>query len=303
MRVSFYQTNQAELRQQVNQRTQQLEQTNEYIKNQAEELRLHSLHLREINEVLLEKQKFIQVQSEQLKETNQSLSILNAAKDKFFSIIAHDLRNPFNVVTGFSELLLHDTDKISNEKLRRYVEIIHNSAKNGNDLLANLLQWSRSQTGRMQFDPVKLNLSAVAEETINLLGGEAQRKNIEISQYIDSKVFVMADAEMIKTVFRNLLSNAIKFSFNEGKIVIRSAFYDSVVEIAVADNGVGIGEENMDMLFRIDKTITSKGTSNESGTGLGLILCKEFIEKHNGKIWVVSEKGKGSEFKFSLPIT
>jgi signal transduction histidine kinase/ligand-binding sensor domain-containing protein len=302
LRVSFYRSNQKELKQQVSQRTEQLEQTYEHIKSQAEELRLHSLQLKEINEILLEKQKLIQIQSEQLKETNNSLLKLNAAKDKLFSIIAHDLRNPFNVVTGFSDLLLNGINNIENDKLIRYVEIIHNSAKSGNDLLANLLQWSRSQTGRMPFDPVKLNLSALAEETIILLGGESHRKEIKISQNISSNIFVLADAEMIKTIFRNLLSNAIKFTYNQGEININSAIKDSIVEISVADNGTGISEGTIDLLFRIDKTVSSKGTSNEQGTGLGLILCKEFVEKHNGHIWVESTIGEGSKFIFTLSL-
>jgi signal transduction histidine kinase/ligand-binding sensor domain-containing protein len=302
LRVSFYQTNQEELKQQVSQRTRQLEETNEHIKSQAEELRLHSKQLKEINEILLEKQKLIQIQSEQLKEKNNSLLLINAAKDKFFSIIAHDLRNPFNVVTGFSELLLNGINNIENDKLIRYVEIIHNSAKSGNDLLANLLQWSRSQTGRMPFDPVNLNLLAIAEETINLLGGEFHRKSIKISQNISSQIFVLADAEMIKTIFRNLLSNAIKFSYNQGEIEIHSTIKGSIVEISVSDNGTGMNEETIGLLFRIDKTVSSKGTSNEPGTGLGLILCKEFIEKHNGQIWVESTIGIGSKFIFTLPL-
>jgi len=164
------------------------------------------------------------------------------------------------------------------------------------------LQWSRSQTGRIAYNPTKLNIYTLSEEVINLLQGDAYNKNITILQLIDPAITVFADENMLKTIIRNLLSNAIKFSHEQGNISLKSAIIDQQVEITVADTGVGIPAENLPRLFRIDATVTTKGTANETGTGLGLILCKEFIEKHNGKIWVESKEGKGSEFKFILPL-
>ncbi len=272
------------------------------IEEQSEELRAHSENLKDINKLLIEKQQLIINQSEQLKATNEELSILNATKDRFFSIIAHDLRNPFNVVSGFSEILLRNFDKLPPEKIRKFHEMIHTSSKSGNNLLENLLQWSRSQTGRISYEPIKLNLLAVAEETIRLLESDAERKHITFQQSIDPHQIVLADENMIKTIFRNLLSNAIKFTGANGKIDLKSKANDQQVEITIADTGVGIPADTISKLFRVDTIVTTKGTSKESGTGLGLLLCKDFVEKQGGKIWVESEVGKGSEFKFTLPL-
>jgi len=272
------------------------------IEEQAKELRAHSKNLKDINDILVDKQQIILKQSEQLKETNQELSSLNATKDRFFSIIAHDLRNPFNVVSGFSEILLNKFDKLSPEKIRKFHEMIYTSSTSGNALLENLLQWSRSQTGRISYEPVKITLFAIAEETMRLLEGDAERKHITIQQLIEPNITVFADENMIKTIFRNLVSNAIKFTGENGTITLKSKIDGQMVIILVTDNGMGIPAETLSKLFRVDTIVTTKGTAKESGTGLGLLLCKEFVEKHNGKILVESETGKGSEFKFTLPL-
>ncbi len=261
-----------------------------------------TVELEHSNQLLLSNQKLIQRQAEKLQETNKELSVLNSTKDRFFSIIAHDLRNPFHVVKGFSEIILRDLENLPQEKLRNFISLIHTSSTIGNNLLENLLQWSRAQTGHIAFTPTKLNLAIVANETILLLEGEAHQKNIKINQLIEPNIIVSADENMIQTIFRNLISNALKFSHKNGTITIKSAIYQNKVEVTVADTGVGIPPENLALLFRIDATVTTSGTSNEPGTGLGLILCKEFAERHNGKIWVESEVGKGSEFKFTLPL-
>ncbi len=330
LRIAFYRRRQKELTTMVKQRTYELLKTNRLlterqlrieeqseelktineqllarqakIEEQSEEISSNSANLKDINNQLIEKQKLVLKQSEQLKETNQQLSILNATKDRFFSIIAHDLRNPFNVVSGFSEILLKNIDNLPAEKVHKFLDMIHASSLNGNYLLENLLQWSRSQSGRISFEPSELNLFAIVEENIRLVKADAERKHIQFQQLIDPDVTVFGDENMIKAILRNLLSNAIKFSYEKGTIIIKSSTNNQFVEITVADNGVGISKETIDKLFRVDSTITTKGTAKEPGTGLGLIICKEFIEKHNGKIWVESVVGKGSEFKFALPL-
>ena len=298
-----------ERQQQIEEQSEELKLTNEQltenqvrIEEQAEELRAHSENLKDINDLLVDKQEIILQQSEQLKKTNQELSLLNVTKDRFFSIIAHDLRNPFNVVSGFSEILLKNFDKLSPAKIRKFHEMIHTSSTAGNNLLENLLQWSRSQTGRISYEPVKLNLLALAEETFRLLESDAERKNISIKQLIEPEITILADENMIKTIFRNLISNAIKFTGEEGTITLKSKIDNQMVIVSIADTGMGIPPETINKLFRVDTIITTKGTAKESGTGLGLLLCKEFVEKHCGKIWVESELGKRSEFKFTIPL-
>jgi signal transduction histidine kinase/ligand-binding sensor domain-containing protein len=329
LRVALYRKRQKELEETVMQRTQELTNTNKLltdrqarveeqaeelksineqllarqtkIEEQAEEILANSSNLKEINELLIDKQKLILSQSDQLKETNQQLSLLNATKDRFFSIIAHDLRNPFNIVTGFSEILLKNYPKLPADKIEKYLDMIYASSLSGNYLLENLLQWSRSQSGHITFEPSELNLYALVEKIIRLLEADAERKHIQIQQTIDSHCIVYADENMINTILRNLISNAIKFSYENGKVLIEAVNNNDHVEISVADNGVGIPQETISKLFRVDSTISTKGTAKEPGTGLGLIICKEFIDKHKGRIWVESTVNKGSSFKFALP--
>ncbi len=316
-RVIALQRQKRALEQKVSERTRQLKEVNEslnetntvleerqqFIEEQAEVIRTNNKNLKDINELLIDKQKVILEQSEQMKEANQQLSLLNATKDKFFSIIAHDLRNPFNAVSGFSEIMLKKINTMPQEKTFKYLNMIYSASKTGSNLLENLLQWSRSQTERITFEPVQLNLFTIAEEVLKLIEGDTEQKNITLKQLIDQNIFVFADENMLKTVFRNIVSNAIKFSYESGTIILKSEIKDQFVEVNISDSGVGISEENIEKLFRIDITHTTKGTSNESGTGLGLILCKEFVEKNGGKIWVESIAGKGSEFKFTLPLS
>jgi len=314
LRVALYRKNQKELSLLVKQRTREISQANDVllerqtrIEEYAEELRTHTENLREANDLLIDKQKLIEIQADQLKDTNEQLSVLNSTKDRFFSIIAHDLRNPFHTVSGFAEVLIKDYKKLPPEKIEKYLNLIYASSASGNNLLENLLQWSRTQTGRIAYEPTKLNLLAIAEETINMLEGDILRKNITTRQLIGSNITVFADENMLKTIFRNLVSNAIKFSHENGTITLKSAVIDQQVEVTVADTGVGIPQKTLSLLFRIDATVTTKGTANETGTGLGLILCKEFVEKHQGVLSVESEtdssrKDKGSKFKFTLPL-
>lgn len=239
--------------------------------------------------------------AEAIKKYADELKQLNATKDKFFSIIAHDLKNPFITILGFSDLLLNDYNELTDEEILFYIEEMKKSADISHNLLQNLLQWSRSQTGRIEFNPVKLNLSDLIKENFNLLNATATNKQIELISEVPDNLFINADEEMIKTILRNLISNAIKFTPKGGKVKICSRIQNNFIETCVEDTGIGMSEEIMSKLFRLDVSHTSKGTDQEAGTGLGLILCKEFVEKNNGTIRVESEPGKGSRFIFTLP--
>ncbi len=257
--------------------------------------------------------KTIQDQYDELKELNASLEEkvklrtkelqdLNNTKDKFFSIIAHDLKNPFNTLLGFSDLLKNNYDAFNDEKRKEFVDIIHITSRSGYSLLENLLEWSRSQTGRISFSPDDINFSIIVEEIVSMSNSSALKKKITISNNLDPDLSnLFADENMLRTIMRNLLSNAIKFTPANGVVEINSKKDNGVTEISVKDSGIGMSDEDKEKLFRIDVYHTKKGTEDESGTGLGLILCKEFIEKHKGKIWVESEEGKGATFCFTIP--
>jgi signal transduction histidine kinase len=229
------------------------------------------------------------------------LNELNASKDKFFSIIAHDLKNPFNTIIGFSEMLKEEITSGELNKSGEYAGMIYDSATKTYRLLENLLEWANSQRGKISFNPIPLNLSEIFKEDFRILNEIAGRKNIELNSRFTDDLTIVADKNMIKTILRNLISNAIKFTYKNGKVEITATIDNKQVEISVSDSGIGMTKETMAKLFRIDSNLSTHGTENEKGTGLGLILCKEFVEKHGGKIWVESESGKGSIFRFTLP--
>ena len=241
-----------------------------------------------------------------LERQNGELEKLNAEKDKFFSIIAHDLRNPFTPLLSLSELLEDSYDDMDADEVKKIITIIHNSSESVYKLLENLLEWSRSARGEMAYEPVENNINEIIYDCVNHLQSQTNAKNISI-ELPDNliKIDVMCDMNMIHTVIRNLVSNAIKFSFDSSTIKVSVNDYSedsNYVQVSVRDSGVGISQENIDKLFKIDQKITStEGTNKETGTGLGLILCKEFIDKHNCKIWAESEIGKGTTFSFTLP--
>jgi signal transduction histidine kinase len=237
-----------------------------------------------------------------LQESENKLKEANAAKDKFFSIIAHDLRNPFNAVIGFSNILRENISEFDMKEISEYIGYINDSANNAYALLGNLLDWARSQTNSIQFNPEMVNISNIIKSTMVILSGEATKKNISISSKVPAGFMVYADGNMVSAVLRNLVSNAIKFTRPGGFITISSCLAEGCHEFTVEDNGVGIQPKDVEKLFRIDTKVYTKGTAEESGTGLGLILCKEFIEKNSGTIRVASELGKGSQFKFTLPV-
>ncbi len=238
-----------------------------------------------------------------LKENETHLRELNATKDKFFSIISHDLKNPFNSILGLSNLLVEQIQEKNYEGIEEYAEIIHKSSTLVYDLLMNLLEWSRLQTGRMEFSPEYFEIVSLINEVTELFDDSVRLKSITIFKELPRNMLIFADKAMIGAVLRNLISNAIKFTHPQGQITISAESKKDKVEIAISDNGVGIKNENIEKLFRIAENQTTLGTKNERGTGLGLILCKEFIEKHGGKIWVESEAGKGSKFYFTIPKT
>ena len=237
-----------------------------------------------------------------LREREVRLRELNATKDKFFSIIAHDLKSPFNAIVGFSNLMTEQIKLKDYDGIEEYAEIILNSSTRAMELLKNLLEWSRSQTGRMTFNSEYLDLSVLVRETTDLLKDSAQQKLISITTEVPAKMQVMADRAMINSVLRNLLSNAIKFTHTTGQIVVSAVQNRDECMISIRDTGIGIGKENISRLFRMDESFSTVGTHNEKGTGLGLLLSKEFVEKHGGKIWVISEPGKGSTFYFTIAV-
>jgi len=236
-------------------------------------------------------------------ENEIRLRQLNATKDKFFSIIAHDLKSPFNSIIGFTNLLAEQIEERDYEGIEKYVSIIQHSAQNAMDLLLNLLEWSRTQTGRTEFNPEYVDSVSLINETVALLNDLAQQKSISIVKEIPHDAPVFADRYMISSVLRNLISNAIKFTHPGGQIIISARQEAKKLQIEVTDNGVGISETSQDKLFRIEESYSTLGTLNEKGTGLGLVLCKEFVEKHLGELWVESEEGKGSRFIFTIPKT
>jgi len=241
-------------------------------------------------------------QKEKLEEQYHSLNELNATKDKFFSIIAHDLKNPLGAFKHSTEILYKEFDYLESDEIRLYIEELFKSSNQVLELLENLLTWSRSQRGKIPYSPVEVPLNFIINNNFDLLKMNADKKQIQLVNGLNEEVFVYADINMISTILRNLISNAIKFTIEKGIIKVYGQKYDDgYFQVTVEDNGVGISPENIDKLFRIDSHYTTVGTTNEQGTGLGLIICKEFIEKHNGKIWVESQLGIGTKFHFTLP--
>ena len=238
----------------------------------------------------------------EIKNNEHKLIELNATKDKFFSIIAHDLKSPFNSVIGFSEHLIELVRKRDYENIEVYANIILQSSQRAMNLLTNLFEWAQSQSGRLDFNPEYFEMISVINEQIRLFSDIAKGKSITISNLLTKELRINADKAMINTVLRNFISNAIKFTHPGGRITILAVDKQNELIVSVSDSGVGIPESRTDKLFSIDKSYSTPGTQNEKGTGLGLILCQEFIKIHNGKIWVESKVGTGSTFYFSIPL-
>lgn len=231
-----------------------------------------------------------------IEQKNEELKKLNAEKDMFLSIIAHDMKSPLNAVISISDLLKNNV-----ECLLEFSNMLVQSTNNASSLLKNLTEWSRSQTGRMIYNPVNFDMASLINEISILYNSIAEQKTISIIKKLPPDFTAFADKDMISTVLRNLVSNAIKFTMPGGKIIISAEKNQNEISIKVSDTGVGIPTNMIGKLFKISSKYSTAGTQNETGTGLGLILCKEFVEKHNGKIWVESEIGVGSKFYCIIP--
>lgn len=243
----------------------------------------------------------VQKQFEQsLIENEKHLIQINADKDKFFSIIAHDLRSPFNILIGYTQMMAEDLDSMSIKKIQTTAELVNKAATSLFNLLDNLLKWTSMKQGLIPFKPQKIILADILNKALDVLLPAAEVKNIKIHNNIDTELTAVADTSMLITVIRNLVSNAIKFTNSAGEIKINAGQTSPFVTISVSDNGVGISPEDSIKLFEVSDVHTTIGTAGEKGTGLGLILCREFVEKHQGRIWVESEKDKGSTFYFTL---
>ncbi|HLN21061.1 MAG TPA: PAS domain-containing sensor histidine kinase [Bacteroidales bacterium] len=236
-----------------------------------------------------------------LKESEARLKELNATKDKFFSIIAHDLRGPFTAIIGFASLLREKIKSEDYKEAGKYAEFIQDSSSRAMSLLMNLLDWARLQTGKIKFNPENLRLSEIIDGVTVMLKDSAQQKSITIYKKISGDIPLVADKAMISNVILNIVSNAIKFTNPGGNVEISSFNDQNELTVIITDNGVGINKNKIEKLFVIEGNQSTRGTLNEEGTGLGLILCKEFISRHGGKIWAESEPGKGSSFFFTIP--
>lgn len=283
--------------------------SNRLLERQKEEISQSNYKLTELNKTLVEQKEKMEELNQRLNQTNQRLIEsekhlieTNATKDKFFSIISHDLRNPFASIVSFSRILKRDIHNLGKEELQELARELDKSVLKINNLLENLLQWSRTQTGKIKFHPEYLAVNELIRDSINLFSGNAREKEIMLVDLVDHDLVVFADQNMTNTIIRNLLSNALKYSDAGGKIEILSRVFNKMAFISVRDDGVGMTMEQLDQLWSVNTIHTTYGTRDEKGSGLGLLLCKEFIEKQGGQISVNSEKGKGSEFTFSLPL-
>jgi len=235
-----------------------------------------------------------------IEQIASELDSANKTKARFFSIIAHDLKNPFNVIIGFSNLLKSNIDDFERDRIIMFADRIYDTSLKAYALLENLLEWAKSQTNSIAYSPSKILFNTLVNENVELLKSNGIKKNTILVNNLKSDFYVFADANMINTVLRNLISNALKFT-KDGSVSISSEKIDKFYKISIEDTGVGISKEVLTNLFEIDKAISSAGTDGELGSGIGLILCKEFISKHGGTISVESKKGVGSIFSFTLP--
>jgi PAS domain S-box-containing protein len=259
----------------------------------------------------------IQKESEErLRKYNAELNELNQSKDKFFSIVAHDLRSPFQGMLGFTDLILDELDTLTKEEIKDYLQKVRDSSYSTFSLLENLLNWSRLQTGRMQYTPSDFSLSETIEGIINLLDSNAQSKNISLINNLNTDYSVVADRQMVHSILLNLATNAIKFTYPGGSVIFdakfrhmcqekgdnKSSLNQKCLEISVSDTGTGMSADTIEKIFRIEDHFSLAGTDNEQGAGLGLILVKEMVEKHGGNLNISSQEGKGSVFAFTIPI-
>ncbi len=275
-----------------------------YLSQKYEKLLKDTMKITRIGDMNLKKlmdaKDQVRVQKNELESLNGELREANAVKDKFYSIIAHDLRNPLQYLLLASGLLETDYETLTTKSKKKYISKISKTAKNLSELLENLLQWSRSQYGRLEEHPRKIDLYAIARENIEYLTADADKKNIRLILEIPKLSFVYADENMIKAVFRNLIGNAIKFTREEGSVTLLCEENKDFIVTLVKDTGVGIPEDKLAGLFELGTHRSTTGTAKEEGSGIGLMLCKEFVEKNRGEIRVHSKPDEGSVFTFSL---
>jgi signal transduction histidine kinase len=255
---------------------------------------------RQKEELTAEMSRRAKVEADLLKSTEE-LKEINATKDKFISIIAHDLRGPFNGFLGLTEILAEEADKLTKEELLDLSRELHKTAKTQYRLLSDLLQWSRIQSGRMEFTPTTCKLEELVDFVFDIQTANAENKNISLVKEYSRDFELVADIEMMQVVLRNLISNAIKFTGYGGKITVSAKLTEKFSCITISDTGIGIQPEDIPKLFRIDVHHSTEGTHNEKGTGLGLVLCKDIIDRHSGKILVESKIDKGTSITVSLP--
>lgn len=257
--------------------------------------------VRQINGVLTDITDRIKMENDLISSEHKLLEA-NQSKDRFFSILAHDLKSPFTGILGFSEFLITEIGDLSTDEISEFAEKINSSAKAILELLNNLLDWSRIQTNRLKFVPARVEVDAILHNVNSILLPLTYEKEIELILEVEEGLAVNADKDMIETVFRNLISNSIKFTPRNGSIIVTADRTGDLVEFSVSDSGVGMSKEAMSKLFRMNEFVTTIGTENEKGTGLGLLLCYEFVKKHGGLLTVESREGEGSTFSFSIPL-
>lgn len=241
------------------------------------------------------------IRTRQIEKLNHELELLNADKDRFIAILSHDLKSPFTSILGFLELLTSDIKKFSLSQIERHVQTINSAARNTYNLLEDLLMWTRAHSGKIPFNPGKLPFREIYDTAVEILMPVAETKNITVRYVAPDDLQIIADKDMLKTILRNLISNALKFTPPGGRVKISAIRNYEGVTVSISDTGMGIQPSQQQTLFDISKIFPTADTTGEKGTGLGLVLCKEFVETHRGKIWFTSEPGKGSDFRFTMP--
>ena len=272
-----------------------------YVIQANKKVRSTNRDLLELNEEIITQKEVIQDKVDELDNSNQELQKINHIKDKLISVIAHDLKNPFNNISGYSEIIISRLESYTPSELLSFIRIIHENSSKGSMLLDNLLQWSQLQTQTVQFLPTEQQLTKLINEELLLIQHIASEKKIEIELEIDKQMKVFVDANMLRTIIRNLISNSLKFTRNGGKINIKAERETSYTLLSVSDSGIGIEPSIKEKLFTGQAGVTSANVKGEMGTGLGLMLCKDFVDMHKGDIWVESEPGKGSTFHIKFP--
>jgi signal transduction histidine kinase len=272
----------------------------ERIRRQKQRL---EIMIKEAKRDLEEKNKELEEKKKELEEQARYLEQLNATKDRFFSILAHDIKGPLNSLTAFLDIMSNHLDEMSKEDIQFMSSSLNRSVKNLYQLLENVLSWSRSQMGVIEYNFEELPLKNIVKENLQLLHMSASNKGIELRDEVPSDLVVYADRPSLNTIIRNLLSNAIKFTGEGGEVTVGASVNGHKAVVFVRDTGVGMPKEIQERLFKVDKRVSTKGTANETGTGLGLILVKEFVERNGGEIWVESQVDVGTTFYFTLPLT